>query len=292
MESFIGGHIKMSKVAISCDSTSAISQSEAKKLGIFVLPLNVIVNDIEYHDGIDIDNPKLAVLERNNGVIKTSTPTFLEMENFFDNIFAQGYDKVIHLTISSKLTSIFNMFTLGCKERYGDKVIIIDSFSACRFMGNLVLHAKKMLDNGETVEAIVKEIENRKGIEDVYFIPETLTYLKRGGRISPAAASVGNLLGIKPVLRFVDGGIDKYGTTRAVKQVLPQIIAIFKSKNLSPEEYELHIVEFDCDMITKVVYDILKEQLPEYNIVLSPISINVCAHTGPGTIGIGFTKKA
>lgn len=281
----------MLKIAISCDTTAALSKTEIAELGVFVLPLNVIVDEKEYHDGVDITLDQLAHMMRGGSKIKTSTPTPYEMEEFFDKILAQGYDKVIHFTISSKLSSIYSMFTVGCKERYGDKVIIVDSLSVCSYMGSIVKHAIKLKNQGLNPEEIVLQVQKHIGFENIYFIPESLVFLKRGGRISPAAAAVGNLLGIKPVLRFVDGAIEKGTTTRAVKQFLPTIIEDFKSKNYSKDEYDIHIVQVDCQATSKMVHEILKKEFPEFTIYVTPISINVCAHAGPGTIGIGVTFK-
>ena len=108
----------MSKTIVTCDSTIAISPEKAKEYGLKVLPLNVIVDNVEYHDGVDINYEKLASMMRDNGVIKTSTPTPYEIEAFFDNIFAEGYEKIVHFTISSKLSSMFDLFTNICKEKY------------------------------------------------------------------------------------------------------------------------------------------------------------------------------
>ncbi|MDD3422761.1 MAG: DegV family protein [Bacilli bacterium] len=281
----------MSKIAISCDTTAALSKEQIKELGIFVLPLNVIVDDKEYHDTVDINPEMLAKMMRGGSSIKTSTPSPVEVYDFFDKIFAKGYEKIIHFTISSKLSSIYNMFTLLCKEKYGDKVIIVDALSVCTYMGATVQHAVKLNNAGVAPEEIAKECIARQGCENIYFIPESLTYLKRGGRISPAAAAFGNLLGIKPVLRFNKGAIEKETTTRSVKQFLPNIVANFKSKNYDPKKWDIHIVIFDCPTIANLVNESMKENFPEYKIIVSPISINVCAHCGPGTIGIGFTLK-
>ncbi|MFA6739503.1 MAG: DegV family protein [Bacilli bacterium] len=281
----------MPKIAISTDSTAAISQQEAKELGIYVLPLNVIVDDQEYHDGVDINQQQLAIYMKEGKMIKTSTPTLYEMETFFNKIFEDCYDEIIHLTISSKLTSIFEMFTVGCKERYGDKVTIIDSLGACSYMGNQVHHALRLVQEGHARDEVIASIKKRVSIENVYFIPETLTYLKRGGRISPAAATIGNMLGIKPVLKFIDGAIEKFGTTRAIKQIIPEIIKDYRSKNYDFNDYEIHIVEFDCDAATRIMREVFKNEFPQAIIKVTPIAINVCAHTGPGTIGIGVTLK-
>ena len=281
----------MSKIAVSSDSTSAISQQEAKELGIFILPLNVIADDVEYHDGINIDVDTLSPMMRGGAKIKTSTPTLKEMEDFFDGILAQGYDKVIHLTISSKLTSIFDMFTVNCEERYGDKVVIIDSYGVCSPMVNVVKKAKKMVDNQQPIPEILAEMERLRHEYLMYFFPETLTYLKRGGRISPTAALVGNMLGIKPILKFLEGAVDKHGTSRTIKQALPEIISIFNEKGYNPKDHEIHIVVFDCPTGLKVIEKAIHEAYPNFDVKITPISINVCAHAGPGTVGFGFTNK-
>ena len=105
------------KIAISADSTCAIGQTEAKETGVYVLPLNVIVDGKEYHDGVSINQDALRDMMRGGSKINTSTPTPYEIETYFDNIFSQGYDKIIHLTISNKLSSMFDLFTVTCKEK-------------------------------------------------------------------------------------------------------------------------------------------------------------------------------
>ena len=281
----------MQKIAISADSTCAISQEKAKELGLFILPLNVIVDGNEYHDGIDIDNITLAKFMRGGSDIKTSTPTPYELENFFDNILSKGYDKVIHFTISNKLSSIYDMFTIQCKEKYGDKVIIVNSLSVCSFMGNIVLNALNLVKEGKDVDYILNDCKQHIGVEDIFFIPESLTFLKKGGRVSPTVAAIGNLLGIKPVLKFVNGEIQKCDTTRSLKKYISTIFDHYKTQNYDPKEYEIHIVEFDCGIQTKLLQNAVQSEFSEYEIKTTPISINVCAHCGPGTIGIGFTKK-
>lgn len=281
----------MTRIAITADTTCSIQKEEAKQLGVFTLPLNVIVNEVEYHDGVDINNDELCAMMRNKGMIKTSTPTFKELEDFFDGVFAQGYDKIIHFTISSKLSSIFSMFTLACEERYGDKVVVIDSMLVCSFMGNLVKHAVNLNNEGVEFEKIVESCKERVGAAEIYFMPESLEYLKRGGRVSPAVAAIGGLLGIKPVLSFQEGAIEKFGTTRSVKQILPKLIEIVKENNYSPDRHEIHIVEFDSALSTKILVDTLSKEFPEFEIKVTPISINVCGHCGPGTCGFGFTLK-
>lgn len=279
------------KIAISADSTCAIGQIEAKETGVYVLPLNVIVDGKEYHDGVSINQDALRDMMRGGSKINTSTPTPYEIETYFDNIFSQGYDKIIHLTISNKLSSMFDLFTVTCKEKYQDRVEVIDSLSVCSFMGNLVRKGKDLVDKGRVFDEIVNSIKEDINSNEIYFIPESLTFLKRGGRVSPAVAMIGNLIGIKPILRFNDGEILKFGSTRTIKKGYNEIFQIFKDKNFDPSEYEMHIIEFDCVELCDDVIAKAKELFPKFEIKRTTISINVCAHCGPGTIGIGMSKK-
>ena len=279
------------KIAISSDSTCSISQAQAKEMGIYILPLNVIVDGEEYHDDITINQEKLNVMMRKGSKIQTSTPTPFEIETYFDNIFSAGFDKIIHFTISSKLSSMFNLFTLTCKEKYGDKIEVIDSLSVCSFMGNLVRRAKRLADENKEFNNIVKEVKTYINTDEIYFVPESLTFLKNGGRVSPAVALIGNMLGIKPLLRFHDGEISKHATVRTYKKAFNEIIEIYKGDNLNPELDEFHIIEFDSSDSAEEVQKMIKDAFPNFNVVRSPISINVCAHCGPGTVGLGWCKK-
>lgn len=277
---------------VTSDSTCAISRKDAEKMGLPILALNVIVDGREFHDGIDMDNETLAKVMRGGAVIKTSTPTPFEIETFFNAIFEKGYDEVIHFTISSKLSSMFDLFTLTCKNLYGDKVKVLDSLSVCSFMGNHVQNAIGNVKNGLSTEDVIKAFEKRRASEEVYFFPENLTYLRRGGRISPAVAAIGNLIGLKPVLAFRDGAVEKDGATRNIKRTIEEILKKIKAKKYAATDYELHVVIFDTSAATlDILRHSIERNLPEYNVLVTPLSINVAAHAGPGTIGLGMVKK-
>lgn len=279
------------KIAISADSTCSISQLSSKEMGIYILPLNVIVDGKEYHDDVTINQNQLRDMMRGGNKIQTSTPTPYEIETYFDNIFAQGYEKIVHFTISSKLSSMYSLFTVTCKEKYGDKIEVIDSLGVCSFMGNIVRHAKKMCDSGSSFDEIVNSSKDRINKDEIFFVPESLTFLKNGGRVSPTVALIGNMLGIKPLLRFHDGEILKHGTVRTYKKAVNDILEIFKGRDLNKDEYEFHVIEFDSNNSAVEVKEMIKKAYPDFDITITPISINVCAHCGPGTVGFGYCKK-
>lgn len=283
----------MAKTIVTCDSTIAISPEKAKEYGLRVLPLNVIVDNVEYHDGVDIDYIKLAKMMRDGGVIKTSTPTPFEIEEFFDKIFEEGYEKIVHFTISSKLSSMFDLFTNTCAQKYGDKVVVVDSMNVMSFMLSPVLTAKKFIEeDGMPVDEALAIVKKNLLDSEVVFIPESLTYLKRGGRISPAVAFIGNLIGLKPVLGFVEGAITKIGTTRNIKATIKETILRYKELNKDPNIYRISICAVDTNpAILDFTEKMVKENLPEFECAFDGFSVNVEAHAGPGTIAIILLRK-
>lgn len=281
----------MTKIAISSDTTCAIDPIIAKKFNLFLLPLNVIVNGVEYHDTIDMDINTLATCMHKNEDIKTSTPTPYEIEEYFKTIFSQGYDKIIHFTISSHLSSMFDLFTNRCNELFKDKVVVIDSLAVCSLMLNQVLTAVELNKNGKSVEEIVEAVKDFSKDSEVYFIPENLNALKKGGRISPVVALLGNMIGLKPVLSFKEGKIEKAGTTRRVKQELADRIKDLFTKFPS-EKYDYSIVLFDTvEGLVKHVENCLLSESQDLHYARTDLSLNVSAHVGPGTIGIIVCKK-
>ncbi|MCH5180892.1 MAG: DegV family protein [Erysipelotrichales bacterium] len=283
----------MIKTIVTCDSTIAISPEKAKEYDLRVLPLNVIVDNVEYHDGVDINYIELAKMMRDGKVIKTSTPTPYEIEQFFDKLFEEGYEKIVHFTISSKLSSMFDLFTNTCQNKYGDKVVIVDSLSVMSFMLTSVLTAKKLIEKDNMpIEKALEIVKANISDFEVVFIPESLTFLKRGGRISPAVAFFGNLIGLKPVLGFVDGAITKIGTTRNIKVTLKETALRYAEMKKDPEIYKVAIASVDANpALIEFIEKLVKEYLPEYECTTDGFSVNVEAHAGPGTIALIMERK-
>lgn len=282
------------KIIVSCDTTIAMSKSKIDELGLNVIPLNTIADGVEYHDTVDIDAEKLCELMRNGAKISTSTPTIGEIEEYFDRLFEESKaDVIIHFTISSELSSMFSLFTTVCEERYGDKVKVIDSHSICCFMANQVLYAKQLVEEGLDVDEIIEKVSELKDKESVIFIPESLEYLKRGGRISPAVATIANLIGVLPILTFKDGVVGKQGVTRTVKKAFMSNFEEW-NKNIPSfkEDYVLVVLsasdDFEKINKAKEILDIIN---PGMEIIFRNLSLNVTAHTGPGVIGLGIMKK-
>ena len=282
----------MSKIIVSSDTTVAILKEDVDKTSVKIFPLNVFVDGKEYHDTVDIDQHELCKYMRDGSKISTSTPSPSEIEEYFDKIFEEEKpDRIIHFTISSKLSSMYSLFTRVCGDRYGDKVVVIDSYSICIFMWNLVEYTQKLVNENIDVDTIVQKIEELKGTEYCIFIPESLEYLKRGGRISSSVAALAGLIGVIPVLNFEDGAVGKEGVTRTARKAIAQACQRWKNISNFEEDYEIIMLNAESKIKTDEIKSIIHEYFPHKKITIYPISINVIAHAGPGTIGAGYYKK-
>jgi DegV family protein with EDD domain len=155
------------------------------------------------------------------------------------------------------------------------------------------LTALKLRDEGLSAMAIKEKIMPRIGQEYVIFVPESLTFLKNGGRVSPTVAAIGNFIGLKPILTFEDGGIGKKGATRSLKKAIEEeLVDMKKANKFDAKKFSIDILQFDTTTANiEMMYAMLEKHFPNFEIHLRPLSINVCAHTGPGTVGFGFNLK-
>ena len=279
------------KILISTDTSCLINYETLKKYDISVFPLNVIVDGEEFLDGITINQAQLRDAMRSNKKIQTSTPPLGEVIEYFEKLLEKGYDHIIHFTISSKLSSMHDLFTNVAKTNFNGKVTVIDSLALSVTMLSQIFTAYDMATSGSSVEEIVTAVESRKETGSVMFIPENLTALKNGGRISPAIAMIGNTIGIKPVIYLIDGKLEKTEMTRKVKLSFTQRADEFVVK-FPPQDYDYSLISFDVNELTyNYVYDYVQNKVGEQDVIKGLIPINVCAHCGPGTMGLLVTKK-
>ena len=289
--------MRTEKIIISCDTTVALRKEYINENNYHVIPLNAIADGVEYHDTVDIDANKLSELMRKGAKISTSTPSIGEIEEFFDKIFEETKaDRIIHFTISSDLSSMFSLFTTVCNEKYGDKVIVVDSKSICTYIEQQVKYATYLVENTElsAKEIVAKINEELTGTGDLVFIPDSLEYLKRGGRISPAVATIANFIGVVPVLTFNNGVVGKKGVTRTAQKAMLNAYREWEESIANFDtDYELILLYSDENVMEKAnkLLSYIHEFVTTREISVSQISLNVIAHTGPGTFGFGYKKK-
>ncbi len=279
------------KRLVSTDTSAAFNYELFKKQGINTFALNVIVDGEEYLDGITINQDTLRDAMRSGKNIKTSTPPLGEVIEYFENLFSQGYDEIIHFTISSKFSSMYNLFNGVAETHFPGKLFVVDSYGVTVTMLAQVLLANEEVKKGTDTQTILKMVEDIKQDCKITFVPENLTALKNGGRISPTIALIGNVLGIKPVIALMDGGLEKEGTTKQVRKTIIET-AQNSLQRFPTSDYEYNLVSFDAK---PEVVDYIKNNIAQVcgldEVLVGLVPVNVCAHCGPGTLGLIITKK-
>jgi DegV family protein with EDD domain len=279
------------KTLISTDTSCLINYEALNKYDINVFALNVIVDGKEYLDGITITQDELRDAMRSNKDIKTSTPPLGDVIEYFEKLFSKGYERIIHFTISSKLSSMYDLFCNVAKQHFEGKLFIIDSYALSTVMLSQVFLAYDMAKQDLPTEQILSSLEQRKLDSYIVFIPENLNALKNGGRISPAVALIGNVLGIKPVIVLKEGALEKESSTKHVRRTFLEEIDQLKDK-MPTSQYDYTLVSFDgkAESVNYILAG-MGEKLGDENYLQGIVPINVCAHCGPGTIGLMVSKK-
>ena len=279
------------KILISTDTSCLVKADTFKNHDISVFPLNVLIDGVEYLDTVSINQDELNVAMRDKKQIKTSTPPMGVVIEYFENLFEKGYDRIIHFTISSKFSSMYSLFSTVSSNYFEDRITVIDAYSVSSAMLSLVFYAYDEVSKNTSIEDICKGIEERKPLSKIHFIPENLTALKNGGRISPTVAMIGNTLGLKPVISLVDGELVKESMTRNVKTSFYKLIDDFIDNN-DYQNYDFTLINFDGkEQTVSVIENHINSKIGENKVVKGIIPINVCAHCGPGTIGVVITPK-
>ena len=204
-------------VKILIDSASDITQEEANKLGINVIPLQVRFDEEEYLDGINL-SPKefYDKLIEQDTLPKTSQVTPFRYQEEFERLTKNG-DSLIVITLSSKLSNTYNSAVLASYD-FMDKVYVVDSLNATAGERVLALYAKRLIDKGLDIKDIVEKLNSVKSKIKLLAIVDTLEYLKKGGRISKATAFAGELFNIKPVISLIDGEVKLVGKARGSRK--------------------------------------------------------------------------
>jgi DegV family protein with EDD domain len=275
----------MARIAWITDSTSCITQEEAKELGIHIIPVSVIMDDEIYKDGIDITPDEFyAKLENVSELPKTSQPTVGEFSDFYE-VLKHNYDCGIAIHVSEKFSGTINGSRLGA-EMADFPVHIVDSKILSESMKQLLLKGKKLEEEGleaEDIAAMLRETANHvKG----YVCIGSLEQLRKGGRLSGASFLVGNLLQIKPILTFDDGSLVPFEKIRTLKKAESRVLALFEEAAQNKGAYGVSVVYSGSSEKAEDWLHLLKEKYPHITFNLGQLSPAIGVHVGAGTLGL------
>ena len=285
----------MSKVRIITDSNSGITVEAARELGVTVLPMPFSINEEMYFEQESLTHEQFYEELAAGKDIMTTQPSPGQVMGIWDETLKE-YDEIVYIPMSSGLSGSYQTAAM-LAEDYEGKVHVVNNQRISVTQRQSVLDALRLLEAGKSAKEIKDILEADKFNSSIYLMVDTLVYLKKGGRITPAAAALGTLLKLKPVLQIQGERLDAFAKARTVSQAKSIIINAVKSDidkrfgGLSKENISLHMAyAHDLDRILEFKEEVLKE-FPGYDINLYPLSLSVATHIGPGCIALAVTKN-
>ena len=286
----------MARIAIISDSNSGITPEEAKKLGIFILPMPFFINNETYFEGENLTQEQFYEKLKAGCDISTSMPPVASVTDLWDELLKE-YDEIVHIPMSSGLSSSCDTAMMLAQE-YEGKVFVVNNQRISVTQKQSVLDAIGLVGQGKTASEIKEILEREKLEASIYIMLDTLAYLKKGGRITPAAAALGTLLRLKPVLQIQGEKLDAFAKARTVKQAKSIMIDAIKNDMANrfgdPEGKQIHIAMAYTDDLgaAEAFREEVEKAFPGHDeIIMDPLSLSVSCHIGPGALAVTCSKK-
>lgn len=285
----------MGKIAIVTDSNSGITQSQAKELGIYVLPMPFMINEETFYEDITLSQEAFYEKLSEGAHVITSQPTPDSIMKLWEELLEE-YDEIVHIPMSSGLSGSCQSASM-LAQQYEGKVQVVNNQRISVTQRQSALDAKKLAEDGKNAAEIKKFLEDDKFNSSIYIMLDTLYYLKKGGRITPAAAALGTILKIKPVLQIQGERLDAFAKARTVTQGKNLMINAIRNdmENRFGGVREENIWLQVAYTYDKAAADQLKaevqEAFPGFDIHMDPLSLSVACHIGPGALAVACCKK-
>ena len=281
----------MIKVAIATDSNSGITQNKAKELGISVIPMPFYFNDELFFEDITLTQEQFYEKLRSDCTITTSQPSPADVTDLWDKLLKE-YDQVVYIPMSSGLSNSCETAIMLSGD-YEGKVFVVDNHRISVTLKRSVLDAIELSKQGKSGEEIKKILEDTKHESSIYITVDTLKYLKQGGRITPAAAAIGTVLNIKPVLQIQGEKLDSFAKARGFKQGKNIMLdAMEKDINERFKGQKIHLqAAYTCSEEEAMAWKTeIETRFSGYEVDMDKLSLSVACHIGPGAIAIACTK--
>lgn len=285
----------MSKVAIVTDSNSGITQKRGEELGIYVLPMPFFIGGELYLEDITLSQEQFYEKLGADSEISTSQPSPGDVMDLWDKLL-EDYDEIVCIPMSSGLSSTCET-ALSLAQDYDEKVQVVNNQRISVTQEQSVYDAIKLRDEGKSAAEIRQVLEKEKMQASIYITVDTLKYLKKGGRITPAAAAIGTVLNLKPVLQIQGEKLDAFAKARTVKQAKNLMIEAMKhdfaERFHDPEGKSMHLemaYTYDLDAAEAFKQEV-QEAFPGLEIHMDPLSLSVSCHIGPGALAVACSKE-
>lgn len=289
----------MSGIAIMTDSNCGIMPEEGRKLGIHVIPMPVIIDGRTYFEGVDITAEDFYKKQAAGAEITTSQPSPGDVTAMWDRLL-KDYDQVIFIPMSSGLSNTCQTAVmLSDDDAYRGKVYVVDNHRISVPQLQSVYDAGALAEEGKTA-AEIKEILEKEALDaSIYIAVDTLKYLKKGGRITPATAAVGTVLRLKPVLTIQGGKLDSHAKTRGMKSAFRIMLQAVKDDISSRFSHlkeqgvlKVGIANTPMDEGSLAAFRAeMQKNFPDMELVYSPLTMSIGTHIGTGGLGIGVFRS-
>ena len=287
----------MAKVAIVTDTNSSITIKEGEEMGVFVLPMPFYIDEKPYLEELDLTQEDFYKFLSKGADIKTSQPAPEDVMKLWDKLLTE-YDEIVHIPMSSGLSgTVATAMAMASDDPYDGKVFVVDNQRISVTLRRAVIDAANMAKAGMSGEAIRQKLLDEKTYSSIYIMMDTLYYLKKGGRITPAAAAIGTVLKIKPVLQIQGEKLDSFAKARNPKQgreiMIKQMLNDCKTRFDSPDGSLMHIdVAYSYDRETALDFKAQVEaSFPGHEIELRELPLSISCHIGPGALAIASSRK-
>lgn len=286
------------KIAVVTDSNSGITQSQAKDLGVYVVPMPVLIDGEQYFEDLTLTQEQFYEKLKSDAQVSTSQPSAFDIGELWTKLLKE-YDKIIHIPMSSGLSETCHTLTHLAETEYPDKVYVIDNQRISITMRQSVLDALRMIDDGKSAEEIRDWLMQTKMQSSIYIMVNTLKYLKKGGRLTPAVAAIGTLLKIKPVLQIQGEKLDQYAKVRKLADAKTTMINALKKdfdtrfKDLRAQgKMTIAIAHTENPEEAETFRSELSAEFPDVEITfIDPLSLSVSCHIGPGALACAAAIK-
>lgn len=285
----------MGKIAILTDSNSGITQEQAKELGVYVIPMPFFIDGEQFFEGISLTQEEFYEKLKHDADISTSQPSVGELEDKWNELLKE-YDEIVFIPMSSGLSGTCQT-AMMLAEDFGGKVHVVNNQRISVTMRQSVLDAKLLADQGRGAEEIKTILEREKLESSIYITLETLKYLKKGGRITAAAAAIGTVLNIKPVLQIQGDKLDAFSKTRGKNSAKKIMLQAMKDdlENRFGEAYAQGRMHMEAAYAgnreeAEEWAELVKETFPQLDFHMDPLSLSVACHIGYGALAIATSK--
>lgn len=286
----------MKKIAIVTDSNSGMTQEMGRNLGVSVLPMPFSIDGETYFEGINLSQAEFYEKLLKDATISTSQPSPESVMNLWDKLL-KDYDEVVHIPMSSGLSGSCQT-AIMLAEEYDGRVQVVNNQRISVTQYQSVLDAMTLRDQGCTAAEIKETLERVKLESSIYIMVDTLKYLKKGGRLTPAVAALGTLLRLKPVLQIQGERLDTFSKARTVAQARSTMVTALKNDirkrfgGLDGQRVWLEIAHTQNEEQAKSLREELLAALPGYvDVTTAPLSLSVACHIGPGSLAVACSKK-